>query len=83
MFAMSQQSPSESGQSRSIEDIAALSLTKVLGVVPILPGEPADLYRRSLETLIEELGARSVLQFYLAEKSSLMRSTSPVMRPGI
>jgi len=68
MFAMSQQSPSESGQSRSIEDVAALSLTKVLGVVPILPGEPADLYRTSLDTLIEELGARSVLQVYLAEK---------------
>jgi hypothetical protein len=68
MFAMSQQSPSESGQSRSIEDVAVLSLTKVLGVVPILPGEPADLYRTSLDTLIEELGARSVLQVYLAEK---------------
>jgi hypothetical protein len=65
---MSQQFPSESGQSRSIEDVAVLSLTKVLGVVPILPGEPADLYRKSLDTLIEELGARSVLQVYLAEK---------------
>jgi hypothetical protein len=46
------------------------SLTKVLGVVATLPGEPADLYRMSLETLIEELGARSVLQVYLAEKIS-------------
>jgi len=65
---MSQQSPSESVQSMSIEDVAVPSLTKALGVVPILPGEPADLYRTSLDTLIEELGARSVLQVYLAEK---------------
>ena len=65
---MSQQSLSESIQSMSIEDVAAPSLTRVLGLVPILPGEPADLYRISLETLIEELGARSVLQVYLAEK---------------
>ncbi len=65
---MSQQSLSESIQSISIEDVAAPSLTRVLGLVPILPGEPADLYRISLETLIEELGARSVLQVYLAEK---------------
>ena len=34
----------------------------------ILPGESADLYQSSLDTLIEELGARSVLQVYLAEK---------------
>jgi len=65
---MSQQSPSESVQSMSIENVVAPSLTKALGVVPILPGEPADLYRTSLDSLIEELGARSVLQVYLAEK---------------
>ncbi len=65
---MIQQSPEYTGQSMSIEEVAAPSLTKVLGVVPILPGEPADLYRKSLDTLTEELGARSVLQVYLAEK---------------
>ena len=37
-------------------------------MVPILPGESADLYQASLDALIEELGARSVLQVYLAEK---------------
>ena len=68
LCAMSQQSSSESGQSGSIEKVVVPSLTKVLGVVATLPGEPADLYRMSLETLIEELGARSVLQVYLAEK---------------
>ena len=36
--------------------------------MPILPGESADLYLASLGKLIEELGARSVLQVYLAEK---------------
>jgi len=58
----------ESVQSNSIAVAAAPSITKLLGVVPILPGESADLYQASLDTLIEELGARSVIQVYLAEK---------------
>jgi hypothetical protein len=66
--AMSKQPTSDSDQSRSIENAAAPSLTKVLGVVPILPGESAGFYQTSLDALIEELGARSVLQVYLAEK---------------
>ena len=66
--AMSQQSPPESGQSRSIERVVVPSLTKVLGVVATLPGEPADLYRMSLETLIDELGARSVPAGLLGRK---------------
>ncbi|MEI7696411.1 MAG: hypothetical protein WCI64_12315 [Chlorobium sp.] len=65
---MSQQPLSDTDQSRSIEGGFAPSLTKVLGVVPVLPGETADIYQTSLDTLIEELGARSVLQVYLAEK---------------
>ena len=67
-LAMSQQSVSDSGQPNSIEPAVAPSLTKALGVVPILPGEPADFFQTSLDTLIDELGARSVLQVYLAEK---------------
>jgi hypothetical protein len=65
---MSQQPLSDSDQSSSIEAGAVPFLTKVLGVVPILPGETADIYQKSLDMLIEELGARSVLQVYLAEK---------------
>ncbi|MEI7825560.1 MAG: hypothetical protein WCI01_09675 [Chlorobiaceae bacterium] len=65
---MSQQSAPNSSQSRSIQSTVAPSLTKVLGVVPVLPGESADLYQTSLDTLIAELGARSVMQVYLAEK---------------
>lgn len=70
LCTMSQQSSSESGQSGSIEKVVVPSLTKVFGVVATLPGEPADLYRMSLETLTDELGARSVLQVYLAEEIS-------------
>ena len=65
---MSEQPASESIQSNSIAVAPAPSISRLLGVVPILPGESADLYQASLYTLIEELGARSVLQVYLAEK---------------
>jgi hypothetical protein len=65
---MSEQPTSDSIQSKSIAVAAAPSISRLLGVVPILPGESADLYQSSLDTLIEELGARSVLQVYLAEK---------------
>ncbi len=66
--AMSEQPVSDSIQSNSIAVAVAPSISRLLGVVPILPGESADLYQASLDTLIEELGARSVLQVYLAEK---------------
>ena len=65
---MSEQPTSDSIESNSIAVAAAPSISRLLGVVPILPGESADLYQASLDTLIEELGARSVLQVYLAEK---------------
>ncbi|MCX6177837.1 MAG: hypothetical protein NT163_00415 [Chlorobiales bacterium] len=65
---MSEQPNSDSIQSNSIAVAAAPSISRLLGLVPILPGESVDLYQASLETLIEELGARSVLQVYLAEK---------------
>ena len=65
---MSEQPVSDSIQSNSIEVASVPSISRLLGVVPILPGESADLYQASLDALIEELGARSVLQVYLAEK---------------
>ncbi len=65
---MNEQPTSDSIQSNSIKVAAAPSISRLLGVVPILPGESADLYQASLDALIEELGARSVLQVYLAEK---------------
>ncbi len=65
---MSEHPTPDSVQSNSIAFAAAPSISRLLGVMPILPGESADLYQASLDTLIEELGARSVLQGYLAEK---------------
>ena len=65
---MSEHPTPDSVQSNSIAFAAAPSISKLLGVPTILPGESADLYQASLDTLIEELGARSVLQGYLAEK---------------
>ena len=57
---MSEQPTSDSIQSKSIAVAVAPSISRLLGVVPILPGESADLYQASFDTLIEELGARSV-----------------------
>lgn len=44
------------------------SISDVLGVEPVLPGEPEDGYRQGLQELIVELEAKSPLQIYLAEK---------------
>lgn len=44
------------------------TLSKVLGLTPILPNEPEAEYQQGLQDLIVELGAQSVLQVYLAEK---------------
>ena len=56
---MSEHPTPDSVQSNSIAFAAAPSISKLLGVPTILPGETADLYQASLDTLIEELGARS------------------------
>lgn len=44
------------------------TISEVLGVDPLLPGEPEAEYRQGLQDLIAELGAKSILQVYLAEK---------------
>ena len=44
------------------------SISDVLGRDPLLPGEPSKDYRQGLKDLIEELGAKSILQVYIAEK---------------
>ena len=56
---MSEHPTPDSVQSNSIAVAAAPSISRLLGVMPILPGETADFYQGSLDTLIEELGARS------------------------
>ena len=44
------------------------TISEVLGVDPLLPGEPAAEYQQGLQDLIVELGAKTILQVYLAEK---------------
>lgn len=50
------------------QSVPAKTISEVLGVDPLLPGEPAADYQQGLQDLIAELGAKSVLQVYLAEK---------------
>lgn len=44
------------------------SISQLLGTVPTLPGESSDQYQQSLQALLEELEATTVLQVYVAEK---------------
>jgi hypothetical protein len=39
-----------------------------LGITPVLPGESMEVYQRGLLATIQELGATTPLQIYLAEK---------------
>lgn len=39
-----------------------------MGASPVLPGESAELYRRGVIATVQELGAQTPLQVYLAEK---------------
>ena len=45
-----------------------LSISALLGVMQVLPGESEEVYRRGLLAAIAELGAKTLLQVYLAEK---------------
>lgn len=49
-------------------EFSGKSISEVLGVEPVLPGEPEHGYREGLQDLIAELDAKSQLQIYLAEK---------------
>ena len=44
------------------------SISSLLGVVQVMPGESEEVYRVGLLATIEELGAQTPLQVYLAEK---------------
>ena len=46
----------------------AKTISEVLGVDSLLPGESVADYQQGLKELIAELGASSILQVYLAEK---------------
>jgi hypothetical protein len=47
---------------------AAPTISEMLGVTPILPGESEESYNAGLAAVIEELGAKTTLQVYIAEK---------------
>jgi len=55
------------GKSTVASELAP-SLTAILGSAPVLPGEAEELYRQGLQSLIEELEAKTVMQVYLTEK---------------
>jgi hypothetical protein len=46
----------------------AKRISSVLGSTPTLPGESAEEYQQGLQSVIEELEAKTVMQVYLAEK---------------
>jgi|GEM_PF-891878 len=46
----------------------APTISEILGVTPILPGESEASYTAGLNAVIEELGAKTTLQVYIAEK---------------
>jgi hypothetical protein len=48
--------------------VAPSSVSEVLGITPVLPGESMEVYQRGLLATIQELGATTPLQIYLAEK---------------
>lgn len=48
--------------------LPAKTISEVLGINPVLPGEPAADYQQGLQDLLVELDAQSILQVYLAEK---------------
>ncbi len=43
-------------------------ITQILGSTPVLPGESQEVYQQGLLATIQELGASTPLQAYLAEK---------------
>jgi hypothetical protein len=46
----------------------ASPISQVLGTVSVLPGESEDIYHEGLVATVQELGATTPLQIYLAEK---------------
>jgi hypothetical protein len=53
---------------RSPHAPVAPTISEMLGVTPILPGESEANYKAGLAAVIEELGAKTTLQVYIAEK---------------
>ena len=50
------------------DDTTSSQISKAAGSTAILPGESAERYREGLRATVQELGAKTHLQIYLAEK---------------
>lgn len=61
-------SDSQSGNEVDEPSTNTVSITRLLNVSHVLPGESVELYQASLNALINELEAKTVMQVYLAEK---------------
>jgi len=59
---------SEKKTSSKAIQVAASSITQLVGVAPVLPGESEAVYQQGLLATVQELGATTPLQIYLAEK---------------
>ena len=59
---------------------AVPTISEMLGMTPILPGESEQNYQAGLAAVIQELGAKTTLQVYIAEKSMTAYGGSDAMR---
>jgi hypothetical protein len=60
-----------SNSKRSVDkavQVISSPITQILGSTPVLPGESQEVYQQGLLATIQELGASTPLQIYLAEK---------------
>ena len=54
--------------SKKSDELSNLSISSLLGVAQVMPGESVEAYQSGLLATVEELGADTPLQVYLAEK---------------
>jgi hypothetical protein len=48
--------------------VSLSAISQLVGAPPVLPGEPENVYQQGLLATVQELGATTPLQVYLAEK---------------
>lgn len=60
-------SNSKKSSDKAVQVISS-PITQILGSTPVLPGESHEVYQQGLLATIQELGASTPLQAYLAEK---------------
>ena len=60
-------SNSKKSSDKAVQVISS-PISQILGSTPVLPGECQEIYQQGLVATIQELGATTPLQIYLAEK---------------